>query len=159
MDGRGVNVVAFLKADGELSTLRVCPMNGGLVPAIPMWVNNYLFDRDKEGNPVKHWINLQKDPTKINYIIKEMESKSKMKLRKIDFFQANGNLVSVKDLYPGYKNYYCMFRTVGNSWKLCVVGSKGLDEYLAARLNSGKESFLPLIVVKVNDSFQILNHI
>jgi hypothetical protein len=77
-------------------------------------------------------------------------------LRQIDNFISYGNIVDVSTMYPGYKNYYCAFRTYGNSWKLAVVGSKCLEEMLAVGSESN-ESFCPLILVKKDGKFRVLN--
>lgn len=156
MVGRGVNTVAF-KKEGTLSILKLCPMFE--TPSFPLWIDNYLFDRDKNGLLAKHWKSLINNPENINYIVNTMSERSQVKLRQIDMFISNRNQVYVKDLYPGYKHYYCLFRTIGNAWKLSVVGSKTVKELTATGTNSSNESFIPLILVKQENGFKLLNHI
>lgn len=78
--------------------------------------------------------------------LKHLFKQGSVVIREIKLFESNGQMVKLKELYPGVNTYYCCFLIDGYHLKLMSLESKTIEEIRATGYDYYRNSRVPFIV-------------
>lgn len=82
--------------------------------------------------------------------LEHLFKQKKVVIKEITAFESNGEMIKLKDLYPGIATYYCCFYIEGHNLKLMSLESKTISEIRATGYDYYRNSRVPFIVTIEN---------
>jgi hypothetical protein len=150
MAKRGITMVGYYDNldDKSINFIRNNKWNG--------WKGSKQIDV-KENSISDIWKALKDNIITAENFYRSIKSKYNIRLRKIDVFECNNNIIDIKSLYDFDGDMYCLFLPKTKEYYLLTVGAKIEKEFKL--IGYDKKNFcLPLIIgVDKNNLISILN--